>query len=204
MIDSSKFYPAIILRYMVYIKILFTLLKVEEKRKYAKWKAVDIDKCLKNGITPTPGPPGGDNSELGDFGMGLASGMGSGPSSSGMGTGPPAGGMGTGPPAGGVWLGYLGGDLNQPPGGSDLNPSSSGFDQNFNQPVPKPRSVVAPSEPPSLSSSSSSSKSGLTPVQLERVTKLCRYAISSLDYEDKDGAIENLTKALSLLKTGKE
>ena len=178
---------------------------------------MDIDKCLKNGVTPTPGPPGGDNSELGDFGMGLAGGMGSGPpggmgtgpSSSGMGTGPPAGGMGTGPPPGGIWLGYPGGDLNPnlPPGGSDLNPSSGGFDQNFNQPVPKPRSVVPPSEPPSLgggSSSSSSSKSGLTPVQLERVTKLCRFAISSLDYEDKDGAIENLTKALNLLKTGKE
>ena len=28
--------------------------------KYAKWKAVEIDRCLKNGITPTPGPPGGD------------------------------------------------------------------------------------------------------------------------------------------------
>lgn len=27
--------------------------------KYAKWKAVDISRCLDNGITPTPGPPGG-------------------------------------------------------------------------------------------------------------------------------------------------
>ena len=171
-------------------------MQVEEKRKYAKWKAVDIDKCLKNGITPTPGPPGGDNSEFGDLGMGVAGGMGS---------GPPASGMGVGPPSGGVWLGYPSGDLNQnlPPSGGDLNPSSSGYNQNFSQPVPKPRSVVAPNEPPSLNSSSSS-KSGLTPEQLERVTKLCKFAISSLDYEDKDGAIENLTKALSLLKTGKE
>ena len=30
---------------------------------YAKWKAVEIDRCLKNGITPTPGPPGGDSIE---------------------------------------------------------------------------------------------------------------------------------------------
>lgn len=162
---------------------------------------MDIDKCLKNGITPTPGPPGGDDSE---FGMGLSGGMGSDVPGSGplggMGSGPP-GGMGTGHPTGGVWIGYPGGDLNQnlPPGGGDLNPSSGGYNQGFSQPVPKPRSVIPPSEP-----SSSSSKSGLTPAQLERVTKLCKFAISSLDYEDKDGAIDNLTKALNLLKTGKE
>ena len=139
---------------------------------------MDIDKCLKNNITPTPGPPGGGNSEFGDLGMG---------------SGPP-GGMGTGPPPGG---GYP-----DPYGGSGLNPSSGGYNQDQSQPVPKPRSTVPPNDPPI--SSSSSSSGGLTPQQLERVTKLCRYAISSLDYEDKDGAIENLTKALNLLKTGKE
>ena len=165
-------------------------LQVEEKRKYAKWKAVDIDKCLKNGITPTPGPPGGDDSEF--INLGLGSG--------------PSGGMGSAPPPGGMWIGYPGGDINQnlQPSGSDLNPSSSGYNpsssgynQNHGQPIPKPRSIP-PSEPQPVSNS------GLTPEQLERVTKLCKYAISSLDYEDKDGAIENLTKALNLLKTGRE
>lgn len=187
-------------------------LQVEEKRKYAKWKAVDIDKCLKNDIMPTPGPPGGDNSDLTNLGMGLPGGMVSAPPDSmgsgpygGMGSGPHSE-MGTGPPPGGIWIGYPGGDLNQnlPPGGSDLNPSSSGYNpssggynQDHSQPIPKPRSIP-PSEPVS------SSSAGLTPEQLERVTKLCKFAISSLDYEDKDGAIENLTKALNLLKTGKE
>ena len=33
--------------------------------KYAKWKAVEIDRCLKNGITPTPGPPGGNTDDEG-------------------------------------------------------------------------------------------------------------------------------------------
>ena len=33
--------------------------QIDGKMKYAKWKAVEIDRCLKNGITPTPGPPGG-------------------------------------------------------------------------------------------------------------------------------------------------
>lgn len=157
---------------------------------------MDIDKCLKNNITPTPGPPGGGNSEFGDLGMGSgpSGGMGTGPPG-GMGSGPP-GGMGTGPPpGGGTQIGYP-----DPYGGSGLNPSSGGYNQDQSQPVPKPRSTVPPNDPPI----SSSSSSGLTPQQLERVTKLCRYAISSLDYEDKDGAIENLTKALNLLKTGKE
>ena len=41
-------------------------LKVEHKRKYAKWKAVEIDRCLKNGITPTPGPAGVNEGEEDD------------------------------------------------------------------------------------------------------------------------------------------
>ena len=39
-------------------------LKIEAKQKYAKWKAVEIDRCLKNGIPPTPGPPGEGGAEL--------------------------------------------------------------------------------------------------------------------------------------------
>ena len=164
---------------------------------------MDIDKCIKNGITPTPGPPGGDL-ELGGFGTGPTDGMGppggygtgpgmgpSGAMGTGIGMGPPGGpGMGMGPPGMGPGaMGYP--DLN--PSTSGYNPSSGGYNQ---QPVPKPRSV--PSNEPSTRSSD------LSPEQLERVTKLCKFAISSLDYEDKNGAIDNLTKALNLLKTGKE
>ena len=39
--------------------------QVSAKLKYAKWKAVEIDKCLKNGITPTPGPPAGEELQEG-------------------------------------------------------------------------------------------------------------------------------------------
>jgi len=185
----------------------YTFLQVEEKRKYAKWKAVDIDKCLKHGITPTPGPPGGDP-ELGDLGMGTGLPDGVGPTSgygTGSGMGPPggmgmstSGGIGTvhgmGPPTG-IGAG--------PPGAMgypDLNPSTSGYSPSVSgsnqQPVPKPRLVP--------SNEASARSSDLSPEQLERVTKLCKFAISSLDYEDKNGAIDNLTKALNLLKTGKE
>lgn len=37
------------------------LLQLEQKQKYAAWKAVDIRKALKEGRKPTPGPPAGDN-----------------------------------------------------------------------------------------------------------------------------------------------
>jgi len=37
-----------------------------EKQKYAKWKAVDINTALKNGLTPKPGPPVNDEFEA-DF-----------------------------------------------------------------------------------------------------------------------------------------
>ncbi|KAK6154452.1 hypothetical protein DH2020_008700 [Rehmannia glutinosa] len=33
---------------------------IEQKQKYAVWKAADIRKALKEGRTPLPGPPGGD------------------------------------------------------------------------------------------------------------------------------------------------
>lgn len=48
-------------RHTCYTHASFTYLpkQIEGKMKYAKWKAVEIDRCLKNGITPTPGPPGG-------------------------------------------------------------------------------------------------------------------------------------------------
>lgn len=35
--------------------------QLEQKQKYAAWKAADISKALKEGRKPLPGPPGGDN-----------------------------------------------------------------------------------------------------------------------------------------------
>lgn len=40
--------------------------------------------------------------------------------------------------------------------------------------------------------------------QIGRVQKLCKYAISALDYQDTPTAIENLTKALQMCQTGEE
>ena len=37
--------------------------QVEEKLRYAKWKAADITRCLKAGIKPKAGPPVDDEEE---------------------------------------------------------------------------------------------------------------------------------------------
>lgn len=36
-------------------------MQLEEKQKYAVWKAADIRKALKEGRRPSPGPPAGDD-----------------------------------------------------------------------------------------------------------------------------------------------
>ena len=45
---------------------------------------------------------------------------------------------------------------------------------------------------------------GLSMDQMSRAQKLCKFAISALDYQDTSTAVDNLTKALTLLQTGRE
>jgi len=44
----------------------------------------------------------------------------------------------------------------------------------------------------------------LNPQQYQKAMKYCKYASSALQYEDSKTAIDNLTKALSLLTSGKD
>ena len=44
----------------------------------------------------------------------------------------------------------------------------------------------------------------LKPEDFARAMKLCKFATSALQYEDTKTAVENLSKALSLLNTGHE
>ena len=152
-----------------------------------QWTLINV---LRVALLQLLDPPGGDP-ELGGIGSGPPGQMGP-PGGFGASFGQP-GGMGTETTA---VMGYP--DLN--PSTSGYNPSIGGYNPStgdYNpQPVPKPRSIP-PNEP-------STRSSDLSPEQLERVTKLCKFAISSLDYEDKNGAIDNLTRALNLLKTGKK
>lgn len=43
------------------LQVIDPLLQLEEKQKYAAWKAADIRKALKEGRKPQPGPPAGDD-----------------------------------------------------------------------------------------------------------------------------------------------
>lgn len=38
--------------------------QLEQKQKYAAWKAADIRKAIKEGRKPVPGPPGGGDEDL--------------------------------------------------------------------------------------------------------------------------------------------
>ncbi|GBB88892.1 hypothetical protein RclHR1_01550026 [Rhizophagus clarus] len=50
--------------YMELLRLFGNMSKeFEDKIKYAKWKAIEITKALKEGRTPVPGPPGGEPAE---------------------------------------------------------------------------------------------------------------------------------------------
>lgn len=76
------------------------------------------------------------------------------------------------------------------------------------KPIPKPRhqppqsASVQPQasyQPPDTAHLPS-----LTFVEFQQAAKLARHAASALDYEDVTTAVNNLSKALKLLQTGKE
>ena len=48
---------------MFYFTFILCLEQIEQKQKYAIWKAAEIRKAIKEGRKPEPGPPGGDKDE---------------------------------------------------------------------------------------------------------------------------------------------
>merc|ERR1719270_137868 len=61
-----------------------------------------------------------------------------------------------------------------------------------------------PAPTPAPTASNPGGAAALSVEQIGRVQKLCKYAISALDYQDTPTAIENLTKALQMCQTGEE
>lgn len=174
---------------------------IEEKRKYAKWRAAYIHNCLKKGVMPTPGSTIvlNDNDEYNDFlpkseldkikgrtpekednddeGFPESS---STPSSSNTPTVPPS------------WPNEL--------------PSQPLLPNIPSQPI-APSPTVTPSVPPSQNIQpivSPSTNATLSPEQMEKAQKYCKYANSALNYDDVKTAIDNLQKALHLLQFGQE
>lgn len=66
-------------------------------------------------------------------------------------------------------------------------------------PAPAPAAAMA-----NMSVSSQGETASLSYDKVAKAQKLCKYAISALDYQDTKTAIDNLTKALHLVQTGEE
>ncbi|CAH1390085.1 unnamed protein product [Nezara viridula] len=147
--------------------------------KYAKWKAAYIHNCLKNGETPIPGPM--DSDKENDF------------------------------------LNNFTDNAPQPNIGFQVPPSN--FTQNISGPsIPpaKPENVspqnITPAPQfntnftsyPSQDTTSVTSNAKLDPALTAKAQKYCKFAGSALNYDDIPEAINNLEKALRLLKTGQD
>ena len=172
-----------------------------KQQKYAKWKATYLHKCIQTGETPIHGPEGsefenddlgGDQSTGGQFGNDQASSFSADQSQPGY-SGQPGypGQPGPGYPV-------QGGGYPQFPTIPPVVP------QNYsNQPTPAPRPRPDPTPPPTKAPSESydvTENAEAEYLDLSEPTKLCKHAISALNYEDIDTAVENLTKALAMLK----
>lgn len=99
-----------------------------------------------------------------------------------------------------------------PPGGFVPPPGAGAPPPHYEAPPPHyeapPPTTVDPNPPSNqfaaMELTQPGNSSSLSHGQISKVQKLCKYAISALDYQDTPTAIENLTKALHLCKTGQE
>lgn len=177
-----------------------------QNRKYAKWKAAYIHNCLKNGETPVPGPM---QSEEGDENA-----EGSSPSD------------GQSAPAPGPT------DMPQVPGFTSVTPATPPVaPSSFNSFLPDPNAAMraasqlppvpytpdpnpggfVPYDPsqqqqpePSTNFYGDNRVAQLSPDQIAKAQKYCKWASSALNYDDIKTAIGNLKSALELLQTGRD
>lgn len=171
--------------------------EVQQNRKYAKWKAAYIHKCLKDGTTPIPGPMNSEDGDEEDEGAVGGSGTDQ----------PPA--APSGPP--------MGFDLPPPPTSSSA-PTGPPVDINPEQ-LPTPPSeptrppggfhpFVAPAGGVPVESYqvpvAVSSNVTLSLEQTTQAQKYCKFASNSLNFGDLKAAVENLHKALRLIQTGQD
>merc|ERR1719397_589440 len=152
-------------------------------RKYAKMKAAYIHNCLKNGETPVAGPlveEGEDQEE--DVSIPV-----------------PAPRSNTSE--------YKETSQHPPPPQNYPPPQPQNYPPQQPQSYPPAQQPTAPASHPGGSGGAGGGAppaTGLSMDQMARAQKLCKFAISSLDYQDTTTAVENLTKALTLLQTGRE
>jgi len=148
-------------------------------RKYSKMKAAYIHNCLKNGETPVAGPLVEDaDEEPAENEISIPVPQNPEPFAP-----PPSQSTHQYPPQ--VQPQYPPQVPQQPQGYTNVAP-----------PVPMVN-PVAPAPP-------ASGYPTLSFDQISKAQKMCKFAISSLDYQDSKTAVENLNKALYLIQTGQE
>lgn len=153
-------------------------------RKYAKWKAAYIHNCLKNGEIPVPGPM---HEETDDDVLNENNENPESPKEE--------------------------ESLTSPDTEEDKNPPT--VEEILNNPnkLPSPpvdeekpggfEPFVPPTDPhPIYTAPEVAADLQITPEQMIKAQKYCKYASSALNYDDVKTAIDNLQKALTLLTTG--
>jgi len=182
-------------------------------QKYSKWKATYLHKCAQSGETPQPGPQGsGFEDDLGGINASLPSipgestyddpstfTSGAGPSSSGAGPSSSSGGSsstypGTGPSTSSD-VGQFP-DLPSVPNTTYTPPPQPPQQQPQQPPQPQP---PPPQQQPPYQPPTSGGVKAVHEIDTQQVEKLCKYAISALQYEDVNAAVENLRKALNMM-----
>ncbi|XP_045493723.1 vacuolar protein sorting-associated protein VTA1 homolog [Colias croceus] len=182
-----------------------------QNRKYAKWRAAHIHSALKNGEMPEPPTPLAGEGEQNDTGSLAEGGEGSAPA--------PAP---TPAPT----------SFPQEFGFSD-NPSQPTIPTSFSNSLPDPNAALRaasqlppvpytpdpnpggfipydpsqqpqPTPPSTLYGDNSNLVAQLSPEQIAKAQKYCKWASSALNYEDIKTAINNLRNALELLQTGRD
>eukprot|EP00128_Syssomonas_multiformis_P001565 Colp12_sorted_trinity150504_noHs@21110 len=221
-------------------------MEIQEKQRYAKWKAADINKCLRLGITPTPGPPtSGEELDLDENGNPIQAPGNTyepAPRTSGYvvdntyeeppsasqhppaigGYQPPQPPMGytyTGPSSPASYPTQPQAPYTPPAPAAQYPPTQPSFSSPYppnqpasntgtprastSQPSPKPAAPAQTKPPAAVSGAqvfgSLPARTDLEPGDFEKCSKLCRFAMSALQYEDVPTAITNLQQALAML-----
>ena len=118
-----------------------------DKIRYAKWKAADISKALREGRTPTPGPAGGIETD------------------------------------------------SPPDSDPTLTTTTTTTPSTTTTTTTTQPQIMAP-----ISSTQLQQGAFLDPKLIESVSKHCRFATSALQYDDINTAIDNLERALALIR----
>ena len=126
--------------------------EIDEKVRYAKWKATDIVKCLREGRKPQPGPLNASSSDQDQ-------------------------------------------ELSSVPFSTSDTPSPP--KETLKTALTPPANAPLKQSPQTLQTSLATQ---VDPLKLDQAQKYSRYAISALQYEDVKAAIDNLEKALAILK----